>query len=70
MTYKNTTINEYRIASLTTMDTFGGKDLHLTFSTEIIQLMEWWREWKPVFDSKDPTVVDLLNHAKVLSKVV
>lgn len=70
MTYKNTTTNEYRIAHITTPETFGGKDFHLTFSTEMIQLMEWWREWKPVFDSKDPTVVDLLVQAKVLSKVV
>ena len=70
MTYKNTTTNEYRIAHITTTETFGGKDFHLTFSTEMIQLMEWWREWKPVFDSKDPTVVDLLVQAKVLSKVV
>ena len=70
MTIKNTTTNEYRIASFTTNDTFGGKDLHLTFSTEMVQLISWWQEWKPVFDSKDPTVVDLLNQAKVLSKVV
>lgn len=70
MTYKNTTTNEYRIAHITTPETFGGKDFHLTFSTEMIQLISWWQEWKPVFDSKDPTVVDLLNQAKVLSKVV
>ena len=70
MTIKNTTTNEYRIAQLSTMDTFGGKDFHLTFSNEMIQLIGWWQEWKPVFDSKDPTVVDLLNQAKVLSKVV
>ena len=70
MTIKNTTTNEYRIAQLSTMDTFGGKDIHLTFTTEMIQLISWWQEWKPVFDSKDPTVVDLLNQAKVLSKVV
>ena len=70
MTYKNTTTREYRIAHITTPETFGGKDFHLTFSTEMIQLISWWQEWKPVFDSKDPTVVDLLNQAKVLSKVV
>ena len=70
MTYKNTTTNEYRIASIITTDTFGGKDFHLTFSNDMIQLIGWWQEWKPVFESKDPTVVDLLNQAKVLSKVV
>ncbi|MEY4432820.1 MAG: hypothetical protein RLZZ44_950 [Bacteroidota bacterium] len=70
MTYKNTYTNEYRIADIKTFETFGGKDFHLSFSDDMIQLISWWQEWKPVFDSKDPSVVDLLNQAKVLSKVV
>ena len=69
MTIKSATTNDYRIASLNTMETYGGEQLHLTFSTEMVQLIDWWQEWKPVFESKDPTVVDLLNQAKVLHEI-
>ena len=69
MTYKNITTNEYRIAQISTTDTYGGQDFHLTFSTEMIQLIEWWKNWKPVFDSKDPSVMDALQQARVLHEI-
>ena len=51
-------------------ETHGGQEIMLNLPVELKELMSWWSEWKPVFDSKDSTVVDLLNQAKVISKVV
>ena len=48
----------------------GGQEVMLNLPPDLKDLIKWWREWKPVFESKDPTVVDLLNQAKVISKVV
>ena len=48
----------------------GGHEIMLNYPSELKDLIKWWREWKPVFESSDPTVVDLLNQAKVISKVV
>jgi len=69
MTIKSSTTNEYRIASLTTSDTFGGQQLYLTFTPEIIELVSWWQEWKTVFASKDPSVIDSLKQARTLHEM-
>jgi hypothetical protein len=69
MTYKSVTTNDYRIASLTTSDTFGGQQLYLNFTPEIIELVTWWQEWKPVFQSKNEVVKDLLFQARTLHEI-
>jgi hypothetical protein len=69
MTIKSATTNEYRIASLTTSDTFGGQQLHCNFTLEMVELFNWWQEWRPVFQSKDPTVIDLLKQARTLHEI-
>jgi hypothetical protein len=43
--------------------------LYLNFTPEIIELVSWWQEWKPVFQSKDPSVMDALRQAKVLHEI-
>ena len=58
--YTNNYINEVQ----------GGQEVMLSYPSELRELMRWWREWKPVFENKDPTVVDLLNQARVISKVL
>lgn len=69
MTIKSATTNDYRIASITVMETYGGEQLQLNFSNEMIQFLTWWQEWKPLFESKDPTVIDALQQAKVLHDI-
>ena len=69
MTIKNATINDYRIASCDVNDTHGGQYLQINFTAEMIQLIEWWKNWKPVFDSKDPSVMDALQQARVLHEI-
>jgi hypothetical protein len=69
MTIKNSSTNDYRIASLQTNDTFGGQQLMLNFTSDMIELVAWWQEWKPLFQSKDPSVMDALQQAKVLHEI-
>jgi len=69
MTIKNSSTNDYRIAYLQTNDTFGGQQLMLNFTPEIIELVTWWQEWGPVFKSKDATVMDSLQHARTLHEM-
>ena len=69
MTIKNSSTNDYRIAYLQTNDTFGGQQLMLNFTPAMIELVAWWQEWGPVFKSKYATVMDSLQHAKVLHEI-
>ena len=69
MTIKNSSTNDYRIAHLQTNDTFGGQQLMLNFTPEIVELVTWWQEWGPVFKSKDATVMDSLQHARTLHEM-
>jgi hypothetical protein len=69
MTYKSVTTNDYRVASIQASDTYGGQQLYLNFTPEIIELVSWWQEWKPVFQSKDPSVIDSLKQARTLHEM-
>jgi hypothetical protein len=69
MTYKSVTTNDYRVASIQASETHGGQQLYLNFTPEIIELVSWWQEWKPVFQSKDPSVMDALLQSKVLHEI-
>jgi hypothetical protein len=69
MTIKNATTNDYRVASIQASDTHGGQQLYLNFTPEIIELVSWWQEWKPVFASKDPSVIDSLKQARTLHEL-
>jgi len=70
MTIKNSSTNDYRIiASINLLDTFGGQNLQINFTPDIIELVSWWQEWGPVFKSKDATVMDSLQHARTLHEM-
>jgi len=69
MTIKNATTNDYRIAFLQTSETFGGQQLMLNFTPEIVELVTWWQEWKPVFQSKNELVKDALDQARTLHEI-
>lgn len=68
MTIKNISMDrEIGYASLT--DTYGGQQLLITATPEFRELMHWWSQWKDVFNSSNPTVIDTLKQAKVLHEV-
>jgi hypothetical protein len=69
MTIKNATINDYRVASILVSETHGGQSLYLNFSSDMIELVTWWQEWKPVFQSKNELVIDALNQARTLHEI-
>jgi hypothetical protein len=69
MTIKNATTNDYRVASILASETHGGQQLYLTFRPEIIELVSWWQEWKPVFQSKNELVIDALDQARTLHEI-
>jgi hypothetical protein len=44
----------------------GGQDIHIMMTYELTEIIEWWREWKPLFSSMNPHVQDALQQAKVM----
>jgi len=69
MTIKNATTNDYRVASILVSDTQGGQSLYFNFSPDMIELVTWWQEWKPVFQNKNELVIDALNQARTLHEI-
>ena len=69
MTIKNATTNDYRVASILVSETYGGQLLYLNFTPDMIELVTWWQEWKPVFQSKDASVIDALIQARTLHEI-
>jgi hypothetical protein len=50
-------------------DAPGGQNIHITMNNELSEMIEWWKEWGPVFTNPNPTVTDALQQAKVLHDV-
>jgi hypothetical protein len=69
MTIKSATTNDYRVASILASDTHGGQSLYLNFAPDMIELVTWWQEWKPVFQSKNELLIDALNQARTLHEI-
>ena len=69
MTIKTATTNDYRVASILVSETYGGQSLYLNFTSDMIELVTWWQEWKPVFQSKNELVKDALDQARTLHEI-
>jgi len=69
MTVKSATTNDYRIASCAVNDTQGGQYLQINFTDDMIELIRFWKEWGPVFNSKNPSVVDALKQARIIHEI-
>jgi len=69
MTIKTATTNDYRVASILVSETYGGESLYLNFAPDMIELVTWWQEWKPVFQNKNELVIDALNQARTLHEI-
>ena len=50
-------------------ETYGGQELHIQANPELMVLLEWWREWSPIFLSMNDTVKDALTQVKVLHEL-
>ena len=50
-------------------DVYGGQELRITANPELMQLLQWWKQWGPVFNDGSSTVQDALVQAKVLHEL-
>ena len=50
-------------------DVYGGQDIRITVNPELAQMLQWWREWGPVFNDGSATVQDALVQARVLHEL-
>jgi hypothetical protein len=69
MTIKSAFTNTGDVAFINIQETHGGQNLQINFTNEMIELVNFWREWGPVFKSNDPSVMDALKQAKVLHEI-
>jgi hypothetical protein len=69
MTIKSAFTNAGDVAFINIQETHGGQNIDIGFSVEMMELVKFWREWGPVFNSNNPSVMDALNNAKVLHEI-
>ena len=60
---------DHQIGYGTMTDTYGGQELRIGASPELMQLLQWWQKWGPVFSDGSPTVQDALAQARVLHEL-
>jgi hypothetical protein len=70
MTIKSAFTNAGDVAYINIQETFGGQNIDIRFSMEMMELVTFWKEWGPVFKSNNPSVMDALNNTKVLHEMV
>jgi len=68
MTIKTFSV-DYNIGYGTMTDTYGGQELRIGASPELMQLLQWWKQWGPVFADGSATVQDALSQARVLHEL-
>ena len=68
MTIKSFTVDPI-IGNATISDVYGGTQINIQSSYELREVLQWWREWGPVFRSMNQTVQDSLQQARVLHEL-
>ena len=69
MTIKNIQVKDNYGQTLgwsTVQDVYGGQEIHIQIPNELNEMVDWWKEWKPLFSSMNPHVQDALQQAKVM----
>lgn len=69
MTIKNVLVKDNYGKTLgwsTVQDVYGGQEIHIQIPNELNEMVDWWKEWKPLFSSMNPHVQDALQQAKVM----
>jgi hypothetical protein len=69
MTVKTFMTNDPSVFMTQIQDTYGGQALKIDASYELIQMLQWWREWAPIFTNMNETVRDAVTQVKVLHEL-
>jgi hypothetical protein len=68
MTIKSFTVDPHiGYASMT--DVYGGTQINIQSSQDLRELMQWWREWGPIFRNQHPSVQDAIMQVKVVHEL-
>jgi hypothetical protein len=68
MTIKNVNIDPF-LGYGNTNDVYGGQELRIQASVELMSMLNWWKQWGPVFNDGSITVQDALIQARVLHEL-
>ena len=54
-------------------DSYGGQDIHIQMAHELSEMIKWWKEWGPLFNSSNPAVraslEDMLQQLTLMEKM-
>lgn len=50
-------------------ETYGGQEIDIQLIPEIAEMLNWWKQWGPVFANQNPVVTDALQQARVLHDI-
>lgn len=48
---------------------YGGQQLTIRANPDLISMLAWWQEWRPVFSSTNPAVQASLEEIKLLHQL-
>lgn len=48
---------------------YGGENLTITANPDLVAMLAWWQEWRPVFASANPAVRASLEEIKLLHQL-
>jgi hypothetical protein len=69
MTVRNFYTNDPSVLTTSISETYGGQELRINISYEFQELLNWWRQWGPIFKDGNATVQDALVQARVLHEL-
>jgi hypothetical protein len=69
MTIKHFLSNNPSVITTSLRETYGGQEISVGIGWELQDLMNWWKQWGPVFSDSSSTVQDALGQARVLHEL-
>lgn len=69
MTIKHFISSNPSVLVTSLQETYGGQEISVDVGWELQELMNWWKDWGPVFRDVNPTVQDALGQARVLHEL-
>lgn len=58
-----------QIGYATVNDTYGGKQIQITANPELLNMLQWYRTWGPVFTNPNPAVQATLQDLKTMHAI-
>ena len=68
MTIKSVII-ESNLGYGSVQDAYGGQQITITTNPELTSMLNWWREWGPVFSNPNPAVQASLQEIKTMHAI-